>query len=100
MTDKTPFLDTPPFERVGVPARPESAACLVTDGLPMADGTVRAITLCDAHRQPDHHFQMANGDPNAYVATDRTVLLPFPSRSFTLGSRTPDQRRVSNFVAI
>ena len=59
----------------GVPAlgRPKVEEYLVTDGLPMSDSDVQALTMRDAHCVLDHYFHNVLGNPNVYVAIDTMV---------------------------
>ena len=46
---------------------------LVTDGLPMADSDVQAVTMRDAHYMLEHYFHQVKRDPSVYVAIDTFV---------------------------
>ena len=82
MADKVAFQATSLVEPTiapsppgGVPPvpSPDSEEYLVTDGLPMADSDVQALTMRDAHYMLEHHFHKVRGDPNVYVAIDTFV---------------------------
>ena len=66
-------MEAPPSRGVAAPGRRAVEEYLVTDGLPMADSDVQALTMRDAHSVLDHYFHNVRGDPNVYVAIDTMV---------------------------
>ena len=68
-----PFVGAPAPGKVAATPGAELEEYVVTDGLPMADSDVQALTMRDAHSVLDHYFHHVLSDPNVYVAMDTMV---------------------------
>ena len=66
-------VEAPPPGGSAAPGRLAEEEYLVTDGLPMADDDVQALTMRDAHCVLEHYFHHVRGDPHVYVAMDTLV---------------------------